>query len=557
MPAVLLHQAAKAAIGCRKEATSVRATMQRYPLAISDLFRHGELVHPDASVIEYTGEAVLRRTFAEVAVESRRLASALAALGVQAGDVVATLCWNTSHHVAAYFAVPGIGAVLHTLNLRLHSAQLAFIARHAADHVVVVDADLLPLLHQFLGEVPSVKHVVVVGDMPAGQPKCAGVEYHSYRALVASSSPLQTWPHVEEDQAAVLCYTSGTTGDPKGVAYSHRSIYLHTLMVSTGSAYCFSDSDCVLPAVPMFHVNCWGWVHAAWLAGADLVMTGRYLQPSHLAIMINETGPTIMGAVPTIWSQLSRHARAEGVDLTGLRVAISGGSALSPALAREVERNNGFRLTQAWGMTETSPLLTYARPPAGTPADEAVAWTTRTGRLMPGIRARIVDENEVVLPQDGVSRGELEVAGNTVTGAYLGNPDPGKFRDGWLRTGDVGVIHPDGWVELQDRLKDVIKSGGEWISSVELENVIAEHPAVREVAVIGVPDPKWEERPLAVVVTAPDADVTADDLKAFLRGRVAKWWIPDRWEFTPQIPRTSVGKLDKNALRAAARTRAD
>jgi fatty-acyl-CoA synthase len=522
--------------------------MQRLPLRIADLFEHGEQVHPDARVIDYEDGRLVRRTFADVADESRRLAGALAGIGVAPDDVVATLCWNTSHHVAAYFAVPGMGAVLHTLNLRLHHSQLAFIARHAQDRVIMVDAGLVPLLEQFLDQVPSLRDVIVIGDAVAGLGSDR-VRVHSYAQLVEAAAPITDWPAVEEDQAAVLCYTTGTTGDPKGVAYSHRSTYLHTLMISAGSAYGFSDADTALPVVPMFHANAWGWVHASWIAGSNLVMSGRYLQAPHLGRMIEQARPTMMAAVPTIWSQLGQHARASGIDLGCLRVAVSGGSPLSPALAREIHERDGVLLTQGWGMTETSPLVTFSRPPAGTDADDAIAWTTRTGRIVAGVRARIVGEAGAVQPWDGVSQGEVEVAGNTVTGAYLGDSDPAKFDDGWLRTGDLGVIHPGGWVQLKDRLKDGIKSGGEWISSVELENAIAEHPAVAEVAVIGVADAKWEERPHAFVVLSQGAEVTADQLADYLVGRVAKWWIPDRWTFVPAIPRTSVGKPDKNSLR--------
>src|SRR6266704_568475 len=438
------------------------ATMQHHPLRISDLFEHGERIHAGATVTDYEDGVLVHRTFAEVADESRRLATALAALGVGRGDVVATLCWNSSHHIAAYFAVPGMGAVLHTLNLRLHSSQLSYIAQHAEDQAVLVDADLLPLLLEFLTEVPSVRHVVCTGELDLGSLNVEGVTFHRYVDLIAAAEPTTELVEVQEDEAAVLCYTTGTTGDPKGVAYSHRSTYLHTLMISTGSAYGFTDADTALPVVPMFHAN-------------------------------------------------------------------------------------------AWVMTETSPLLTYSRPPAGTSPDEMIGWTTRTGRVMPGVRARIVDEQGVVQPWDGLSQGEVEVAGNTITGAYFGNADSTKFRDGWLRTGDLGVIDPGGWVQLKDRLKDGIKSGGEWISSVELENAIAEHPAVAEVAVIGVPDPKWEERPMVCVRLREGAEAGPAELSEFLseRYRVAKWWIPDRWTFTSTIPRTSVGKPDKNALRAS------
>lgn len=527
----------------------MRSTMQRHPLRIAEIFEHGERTHGEATVTDYDNGRFVQRTFAEVADESRRLAGALHGIGVGPGDVVATLCWNTSHHVAAYFAVPGMGAVLHTLNLRLHSSQLAFIARHARDQVVIVDADLLPLLQEFLSEVPSVRDVVVVGGTVLDAAASPGVRFHSYEALVQAAVPVADWAAVEEDQPAVLCYTTGTTGDPKGVAYSHRSTYLHTLMISAGSVYGFSDTDTALPVVPMFHANAWGWVHACWWAGSRLVMSGRFLQAPHLVAMIDKTRPTMLAAVPTIWTQLGQHAKETGADLTCLRVAVSGGSPLSPALARKILDDHGLLLTQGWGMTETSPLLTFSRPPAGSPEDEAADWTTRTGRLVPGVRARVVDQDGVVQPWDGMSQGEMEVAGNTVTGAYIGDSDPSKFRDGWLRTGDLGVIHPGGWIQLKDRLKDGIKSGGEWISSVELENAIGEHPAVAEVAVVGVPDPKWEERPHAFVVLTEGEKVTEQELAEFLTGRVAKWWIPDRWTFSASIPRTSVGKLDKNNLR--------
>ena len=530
----------------------MRATMQHHPLRIAELFEHGCLVHPGSTVTDYDNGQLITRTFADVADESRRLAGALAGLGVTRGDVIGTLCWNTSHHVAAYFAVPGMGAVLHTLNLRLHASQLGYIGQHAEDRVIIVDADLLPLLQEFLDQVPSVRDVIVVGDADLGALAHRGIRFHPYARLVDAAEPLAAWVEGEEDEAAVLCYTTGTTGDPKGVAYSHRSTYLHTLMISSGSAYGFTDADIALPVVPMFHANAWGWVHAAWIAGSNLVMTGRFLQAPHLAAMIKQSQATMLAAVPTVWSSLSEHTQSEGVDLTGLRVAVSGGSPLSPALARQLREANGLQLTQGWGMTETSPLLTFSRPPARSPQDDELAWTTRTGRLVPGVKARIVDQAGVIQPWDGQSQGEVEVSGNTVAGAYVGDSGPTKFRDGWLRTGDLGVMHPGGWVQLKDRLKDGIKSGGEWISSVELENAIAEHPAVAEVAVIGVPDAKWEERPHAFVVAIAGAEVSTRDLTEFLTGRVAKWWIPERWTFAATIPRTSVGKPDKNRLRQSA-----
>jgi acyl-CoA synthetase (AMP-forming)/AMP-acid ligase II len=527
------------------------ATMQDTQLLVSGLFEHGARVHPEARIHHYRGGETTSRSFAESAAETRRLASALRALGVRAGDVVATLCWNTPPHLAAYFAVPGMGAVLHTLNLRLHDDQLAYVINHAGDKVVLVDADLVPQFARIQADLTTVEHVVVIGDAELLSGRAI---VHNYAELTAAAQPAFEWPDVPERSAAALCYTSGTTGDPKGVAYSQRSIVLHTLVVSTGSAFGFSDADRVLPIVPMFHANAWGWPHAAWTAGADLIMTDRYLQPDHLARIITELRPTAAAAVPTIWTGLDDYGREHSVDFGSLRLAVSGGSALSAALAHRFSEGHGVRLTQGWGMTETSPLLTFSRPPAGTPADDVTRWTTRSGRLVPTVRARVVDEQGHELEWDGASVGEVELRGPTIAGSYLraDSSAADKFRDGWLRTGDLGVIHPGGWVELKDRLKDGIKSGGEWISSVELEGVLAEHPAVAAAAVIGVPDPRWEERPLAYIVPREGIAVSDEELREFLKDRVAKWWIPERWTFVAELPLTSMGKVDKKRLRATA-----
>jgi fatty-acyl-CoA synthase len=309
----------------------------------------------------------------------------------------------------------------------------------------------------------------------------------------------------------------------------------------------------MLPVVPMFHANAWGWPHAAWLNGADLIMTDRFLQPEHLARMITELQPTAAAAVPTLWSGLDTHGYENGLDYSTLRLAVSGGSALSPALAESVAAHHGVRLTQGWGMTETSPLLTYSRPPSCSRSEQGLSYRTRTGRMLPGIHARVVDEQGAELPWDGTAIGEIEMRGATVTGNYFraeaGLVDD-KFRDGWLRTGDLGVIHRSGWIELKDRLKDGIKSGGEWISGIELENAVATHPAVAEAVVVGVPDARWEERPLACVKARDGAAVTPDELKAHLQARVSRWWLPERWAFVAEIPKTGVGKLDKQRVRA-------
>jgi fatty-acyl-CoA synthase len=477
----------------------------------------------------------------------------LRGLGVERDDVVATLCWNNPAHLAAYFAVPSMGAVLHTLNLRLSDEQLVYIVNHASGRVVLVDADLTPQLARILPQCPTVRDVVVAGRPDAPLEAPGGVAVHDHGELLAAAQPVAEWPQVPERSAAALCYTTGTTGDPKGVAYSHRSIYLHTLTISTGSAFAFSDADRVLPIVPMFHANAWGWPYAAWINGADLIMTDRYLQAEHLARMIAEHRPTAAAAVPSLWSAVDAYGVERGIDYSSLRLAVSGGSPLSPALAESFAAHHGVQLTQGWGMTETSPLLTFSRPPAAAAAEQALAYRTRTGRIVPGVRARAVGEHGHELPWDGASAGEIELRGPTITGTYF-RADPAataeKFRDGWLRSGDLGVIHPSGWVELKDRLKDGIKSGGEWISSVELENLLAGHPAVAEVVVIGVPDPRWEERPMVCVRLREGAEVGPAELSEFLAGKVARWWLPERWAFVDEIPKTSVGKLDKKRVRA-------
>jgi fatty-acyl-CoA synthase len=467
--------------------------------------------------------------------------------------VVATLCWNNPAHLAAYFAVPSMGAVLHTLNLRLSDEQLVYIVNHASDRVVLVDADLVPQLARILPQCPTVRAVVVAGRPDAPLEAPGGVAVHDHGELLAAAQPVAEWPQVPERSAAALCYTTGTTGDPKGVAYSHRSIYLHTLTISTGSAFAFSDADRVLPIVPMFHANAWGWPYAAWINGADLIMTDRYLQAEHLARMIAELRATAAAAVPSLWSAVDAYGVERCIDYSSLRLAVSGGSPLSPALAESFAAHHGVQLTQGWGMTETSPLLTFSRPPAVAAAEQALAYRTRTGRIVPGVQARAVGEHGDELPWDGASAGEIELRGPTITGTYFRADSAAtaeKFRDGWLRSGDLGVIHPSGWVELKDRLKDGIKSGGEWISSVELENLLAGHPAVAEVVVIGVPDPRWEERPMVCVRLREGAEAGPAELSEFLAGKVARWWLPERWAFVDEIPKTSVGKLDKKRVRA-------
>jgi acyl-CoA synthetase (AMP-forming)/AMP-acid ligase II len=535
---------------------AVRSTMMDLPLTVTAIMRYGTGLYGGREVVTCTEDGTRRQTYADMGTRAARLANALRTLGVDADQRVATLMWNNAEHLEAYLAIPSMGAVLHTLNLRLDPGQLAYIANHAADDVVICDGTLIPLLAQVLPQAETVRHVVVTG--PAGALAAhteklahAGATVHSYEDLLAAAGETFDWPDLDELSAAAMCYTSGTTGMPKGVVYSHRSAYLHSMGVCMGNSLGMSERDRVLPVVPMFHANAWGLPYAAVMSGADLVMPDRFLQPEPLARLIEAERPTLAGAVPTIWNGLLQHVRAHGGDLSSLRMVPCGGSAVPRSLMEAFEKELGVLIVQAWGMTETSPIGSVAHPPAGTPADDAWRYRDTQGRLVCAVEARLVGDNGVVLPHDGTAVGEVEVRGPWVTGAYYKDDDPGKFHDGWLRTGDVGTIDPLGFVTLTDRAKDVIKSGGEWISSMELENALMAHPDVAEAAVIGVPDEKWGERPLAAVVLSEGASVTPAELRDFLAGRVPRWQLPERWSFIAEVPKTSVGKFAKTKIREA------
>jgi acyl-CoA synthetase (AMP-forming)/AMP-acid ligase II len=535
---------------------AVRSTMMDLPLTVTAIMRYGTGLYGGREVVTCTEDGTRRQTYADTGTRAARLANALRTLGVDADQRVATLMWNNAEHLEAYLAIPSMGAVLHTLNLRLDPGQLAYIANHAADDVVICDSTLVPLLAQVLPQAGTVRHVIVTGPaeaLAAHAEKLArpGVQVHSYQELLAPAAETFDWPDLDELSAAAMCYTSGTTGMPKGVVYSHRSAYLHSMGVCMGNSLGMSEQDRVLPVVPMFHANAWGLAYAAVMSGADLIMPDRFLQPEPLARLIEAERPTLAGAVPTIWNGLLQHVRARGGDLSSLRMVPCGGSAVPRSLMEAFEKELGVLIVQAWGMTETSPIGSVAHPPAGTPADEAWHYRDTQGRLVCAVEARLVGDNGVVLPHDGAAVGEVEVRGPWVTGAYYKDDDPGKFHDGWLRTGDVGTIDPLGFVTLTDRAKDVIKSGGEWISSMELENALMAHPDVTEAAVIGVPDDKWGERPLAAVVLSEGASVTPAELRDFLAGRVPRWQLPERWSFIAEVPKTSVGKFAKTKIREA------
>jgi fatty-acyl-CoA synthase len=528
----------------------MQSTMQDFPLTLPMIFHHGRRVYADSQVVTVEAEGSRRASFREVADRACQLAHALAGLGVRPGERVGTFCWNNQEHLEAYLAVPCMGAVLHTLNIRLFPEQLAYVINHAEDRVVIVDDSLVPLLARVLSELKSVEHLVVVGRGDASALEGGAAKLHRYEELIAGQPTDYSFPEIDERSAAAMCYTSGTTGNPKGVAYSHRSSVIHAFGVVSGAVLALNESDRILSIVPMFHANAWGLPHACWMVGADFILPDRFLQAEPLCRIIAQERPTVSGAVPTIWNEVLRYAEGRDVDFSSFRRVLCGGSAVPRALMEAFEQRHGVEIIQGWGMTETSPLGAAAVPPRGTPPEEAMDWRVKTGRIIPGIQLRIVDDQGQELPWDGKAVGEIEAAGPWVTASYYLDDDPQKFHDGWLRTGDVGSIDPRGFVQITDRAKDVIKSGGEWISSVDLENELMGHPEVIEAAVVGVPDPRWDERPLACVVRKEGSTVNAEDLRAYLESRVAKWWLPERWTFIDEVPKTSVGKFDKKVLRA-------
>ena len=532
----------------------MQGLMQDFPLTLPHLHARAERLFADKQVVTVTAAGKTSVTYGDWADRTRRLGGVLDQLGISPDGRVASFGWNTARHLELYFAAPCTNRVLHALNIRLFPEQLVYVANHAEDEVVFVDKSLAGLVWPLFEKFATVRHIVVMDDGAGEVPDApAGKQVYDYEELLAAAEPV-AFDVRDENRAASMCYTSGTTGNPKGVVYSHRSTFLHTYGVLTSGGLGPVETDRVLPVVPMFHANAWGLAHAAVACGADLIMPGPDLSPKGLAALIESERVTLAAGVPTIWMGVL--PELEGRDVSSLRAIPCGGSAVPRALSEAYREKVGLPIMQAWGMTETSPVASsgHIKSTLAAVLDEEGKADLRTtvGQPLLGVEARIASvATGEVQPWDGQSSGELQVRGPWVASSYYDDPrSPESFtEDGWLKTGDVATIDAHGYIQLRDRTKDVIKSGGEWISSVELENEIMAHPAVAEAAVIALPHPKWSERPLACVVLREGESATKDEILGFLDGRVAKWWLPDDVAFVDEIPKTSVGKFSKKDLR--------
>lgn len=535
----------------------MRGLMMDFPLTVPAMVRRAEALFPERHVVSRRPDRTLdRRTYADIMDRARRLAVALRDLGVSRGDRVATLAWTHHRHLEAYLAVPSMGAVLHTLNLRLHPDDLAFIVADAGDSVVLVDESLLPLLAQVRAQVPIPRVIV----FRWGSEPVASTDL-DYETLLAAADPRQAVETaLDENDAASMCYTSGTTGRPKGVVYSHRALTLHSLALGMRDSLGLGRDDTILPIVPMFHVNAWGLPYSAAFFGCHQVLPGPHLDARSVAELLAGERVTFTAGVPTVWLALLHELDTNPgrYDLSALRALVVGGSAAPLSMIRDYEERHGIHVIHAWGMTEMTPVGTVCNLPhelRDAPVNERYRYRAKQGTPLPLVEIRARGDHGLV-PWDGETLGELEVRGPWIAASYY-HSDEGDSRfceDGWFKTGDIVRITPSGCMELADRTKDLVKSGGEWISSVALENTLMGHPAVAEAAVIAVPHPKWDERPFAAVVLKPGQQASADDLRAFLAPHFAKWWLPDTIAFIDAIPKTSAGKFLKSALRETFRS---
>lgn len=533
----------------------MQGLMMDNELLISSILKHADINFGDREIVSVTADNPLHRyTYRECFKRTRQLANALSKLGLEQGDRVATLAWNDYRHLESYYAISGSGYVCHTVNPRLFPEQIIFIINHAEDRIVLVDLLVLPLVEQIADQIPLVERFVIMTD-DAHMPETSLKNVQSYESLIGAESDEFDWPKLDERTASALCYTSGTTGDPKGVLYDHRSTILHAYAAVSPSVMCLASQDCVLPVVPLFHVNAWGVPFAAVMAGTKLVFPGPKMGDGEtLYALLEGEGVTLALGVPTVWMALLQYARTAGKTLNKLERTVIGGAAVPESMIRDFRDEHDVVVIQGWGMTEMSPLGTTGTIKAGmedlTP-DELITLRAKAGRGIFGVDMRIVDDAGNELPWDGIAYGALQVRGPWVCSDYykLDGAGDAHTEDGWFDTGDVATIDADGYMAVTDRTKDVIKSGGEWISSIEVENTAMGHAAVAEAAVIGVAHPKWSERPLLVVILAEGKEATKEELLGWLEGKVAKWWIPDDVAFVDEIPHTATGKIKKIELR--------
>ena len=531
----------------------MQGLMMEVPLLISSLIRHADRYHGDAEIVSRAVEGPIHRyTYRDAHARARRLARALSRLGVAPSDRVGTLAWNGYRHFELYYAVSGMGAITHTINPRLFHDQLAYIIGHAEDKIVFFDLSFASLVEKLAAVCREVRHWVAMTDR-AHLPQAAIPGLLCYEDLLAPESDDFEWPVFDENSAAALCYTSGTTGNPKGVLFSHRSSLLHAYAISLPDTKCLSASSSVLAIVPMFHVNAWGIPYAAPMVGCKLVFPGPALDGASLYQLLESEGVDTTSAVPTVWMGLINYVQQNKLRFSTLRHTTIGGSACPPALIKTLTEEFGVRVMHGWGMTEMSPVGTLNAPKAkhaNVSADARFELSLKQGRPPFGVDMKVVDSEGKELPRDGKAAGNLLVRGPWILRRYYNDVggDP-LTADGWLPTGDVGTIDADGYLQITDRSKDVIKSGGEWISSIELENIAVGHPAVLEAAVIGVPHSKWNERPLLIVVKRQDVDLTREAMLAFYDGKIARWWLPDDVVFVDELPHTATGKLSKRTLR--------
>jgi 3-(methylthio)propionyl---CoA ligase len=531
--------------------------MMNVPLTISSILEHAETYSHDGEIVSRGTEGGIHRyTYREAARRSRQLANALRdKLGIAPGDRIATLAWNNHRHLETYFAVSGSGAVLHTLNPRLHPEQLVYIVNHAEDVAVFIDKSFLPLIQAVYPKLTTLKHIIVLS--PKADLPDSPLPLTSYDELIADQADRYQWPVLDENTAASMCYTSGTTGNPKGVLYSHRSTVLHAMSACNPAVLSISSQISILPVVPMFHVNAWGIPYAATMAGAKLVLPGPGLDGRSLYELIDGEQVELLLGVPTVWLNLLNYCEKEHLTLTSVKRAVIGGSAAPEAMSRAFQEKHGVFVIHAWGMTEMSPLGTTNSPSRYTDdlaLEDRYKLQTKQGRAVFGVQMRIAGPDGAPLPHDGTTSGRLLVRGPWIASGYYKESEKSAWRDGWFDTGDIGTIDEHGFLNIVDRAKDIIKSGGEWISSVDVENVAMSHPAIGECAVVGLPHPQWAERPLLVVVLREGAAATKEDLLSFLGERVVKWWLPDEVIFVDQLPHTATGKVLKRQIRQTYQT---